>query len=71
VSHEEGPTAIFAKTPFARPRYSGCTRSALRYMTLDSARLGMVPHTERYEHFGEVACELIDFGRGVLTGTSG
>jgi hypothetical protein len=40
-------------------------------MTLDSARLGMVPHTERYEHFGEVACELIDFGRGVLTGTSG
>lgn len=32
------------------------TRSALRYMAIDPARAGFTPHTERYEHFGDVEC---------------
>lgn len=32
------------------------TGPALRYMALDPQRHGLSPHTERYEHFGEVEC---------------
>lgn len=32
------------------------TTPALAYMGLDPGRAGLAPHTERYEHFGEVAC---------------
>jgi class 3 adenylate cyclase len=36
--------------------YTLLTRPALEYMGLDPARDGLAPHTERYEHFGEVEC---------------
>jgi Protein of unknown function (DUF2652) len=36
--------------------YALLTRSALRVMALDPEQHGLVPHTERYEHFGEVEC---------------
>ena len=45
-----------------RPRdnYALITRSALQYMDVDPLRLGMLPHTERYEHFGDVECYVED-----------
>jgi len=36
--------------------YALLTRPAIEYMDLDPGRLGLLPHTERYEHFGEVEC---------------
>ena len=39
-----------------RENYALITRPALQYMEVDPLRLGMLPHTERYEHFGEVEC---------------
>ena len=36
--------------------YALLTRPALECMGLDPARDGLAPHTERYEHFGEVEC---------------
>jgi hypothetical protein len=36
--------------------YALFTRPALQYMDLDPARLGLRPHTERYEYFGDVDC---------------
>lgn len=36
--------------------YALFTRPALDAMGLDPTHLGLVPRTERYEHFGEVAC---------------
>jgi hypothetical protein len=36
--------------------YALLTRPALQYMELDPAPLGLLPHTERYEHFGDVEC---------------
>jgi hypothetical protein len=39
-----------------RENYALITRPALQYMDVDPRRVGMLPHTERYEHFGEVEC---------------
>ena len=36
--------------------YTLLTRPALQYMDVDPTRLGLHPHTERYEHFGDVEC---------------
>jgi hypothetical protein len=41
--------------------YALLTRPALDYMDLDPTTLGLTPHTERYEHFGDVEC-YIDAG---------
>jgi hypothetical protein len=43
-----------------RENYALLTRSALQYMDVDPRGLGMLPHTERYEHFGEVECFVED-----------
>jgi len=40
--------------------YALLTRPALQYMDVDPSRLGLVPHTERYEHFGDVECFVRD-----------
>jgi len=39
-----------------RQDYALLTGSALRYMGVDPGRAGLVPHVERYEHFGDVEC---------------
>ena len=44
--------------------YALLTRPALEYMDVDPRRVGLVPHTERYEHFGEVECFVGDLGLG-------
>jgi Protein of unknown function (DUF2652) len=36
--------------------YALFTRPAVERMDVDPAHLGLVAHTERYEHFGEVEC---------------
>lgn len=36
--------------------YALITRPALRHMDVDPSRLGLRPHVERYEHFGDVEC---------------
>lgn len=36
--------------------YALFTRRALEYMDVDPAGLGLQPHTESYEHFGDVEC---------------
>jgi hypothetical protein len=36
--------------------YALLTRPALHYMDLDPGALGLVPHVERYEHFGDIEC---------------
>jgi hypothetical protein len=43
--------------------YAVLTRPALRYMDVDPHRLGLLPHSERYEHFGEVECFIGDLAR--------
>ncbi len=43
-----------------RENYALITRPALQYMGVDPVRLGLLPHTERYEHFGEVECYVED-----------
>ncbi len=40
--------------------YALLTQPALRYMEVDPGRLGLLPHTERYEHFGDVECFVAD-----------
>jgi hypothetical protein len=36
--------------------YTLLTRPAVRYMGVDPGEIGLVPHSERYEHFGTVEC---------------
>lgn len=36
--------------------YTLFTRPALEYMDVDPARIRLLPHSERYEHFGDVEC---------------
>jgi hypothetical protein len=36
--------------------YTLLTRPALAHMDVDPARVGLLPHTERYEHFGDIEC---------------
>lgn len=43
-----------------RENYALLTLSALQYMDVDPRRLGMLPHTERYDHFGDVECFVED-----------
>jgi hypothetical protein len=43
-----------------RADYALLTRPALRYMEVDPERLGLLPHTERYEFFGDVECFVRD-----------
>ena len=43
-----------------RENYALLTRSAVQYMAVDPRRLGMLPHTEQYEHFGDVECFVED-----------
>ena len=56
-----GPDVILAhrllKNGIARKGdYALLTRPALQYMDIDPARFEFQPHTERYEHFGDVEC---------------
>jgi hypothetical protein len=56
-----GPAVILAhrmlKNGVTQPsNYALLTRPALDHMDVDPQRLGLEPHTERYEHFGEVEC---------------
>jgi hypothetical protein len=44
--------------------YALLTAPALKYMDVDAARLGLVPHVERYEHFGDVECFVADWAHG-------
>jgi hypothetical protein len=44
----------------ARSDYALLTRPALAYMDVDPAGLGMRPHVESYEHFGDVECFVED-----------
>jgi hypothetical protein len=41
-------------------RYLLLTEAALRWAGVSLARAGLVPHTERYEHFGDVRCYVRD-----------
>jgi hypothetical protein len=43
--------------------YALLTAPALEYMDVDPRRLGLRPHTERYEHFGDVECFVADLAR--------
>jgi hypothetical protein len=36
--------------------YLMVTEAALRWLEIDPKRIGLVPHTERYEHLGDVRC---------------
>jgi hypothetical protein len=47
-----------------RADYALLTAPALKYMDVDAARLGFLPHVERYEHFGDVECFVADLARG-------
>jgi hypothetical protein len=40
--------------------YALLTRPALQYMDVDPLQAGLLPHTERYEHFGDVECFIGD-----------
>ncbi len=44
------------QVPQKDDHYTLFTRPALQYMDVDPARLGLQPHTESYEHFGDVEC---------------
>jgi hypothetical protein len=46
--------------------YTLLTRPALDYMDVDPTVLGLTPHTERYEHFGDVECYVDDLAREVV-----
>jgi hypothetical protein len=43
-----------------RADYALLTRPALQYMEVDPERLGLLPHTESYEFFGDVECFVRD-----------
>jgi hypothetical protein len=47
--------------------YALLTRPALRYMEVEPERLGLLPHTERYEYFGAVECFVRDVSHAELT----
>jgi hypothetical protein len=55
-----GPAVILAhrmlKNGVTASDYALLTRPALDRMDLDPLQLGLAPHTERYEHFGDVEC---------------
>jgi hypothetical protein len=55
-----GPAVILAhrmlKNGVTASDYALLTRHALDYMDLDPLELGLAPHTETYEHFGEIEC---------------
>ena len=42
--------------------YTLLTRPAVEYMAVDPSGLGLLPHTERYDHFGDVECWVDDVG---------
>jgi hypothetical protein len=42
--------------------YALLTRPALQYMEVDPGRFGLLPHTERYEYFGDVECFVGELG---------
>ena len=44
-------------------RYILLTEAALRWAGLEPAEAGLVPRTERYEHFGDVRCFVRDVAR--------
>jgi hypothetical protein len=44
------------KNGVAGRRYLLLTEAALRWAGLEPADAGLAPHTERYEHFGDVRC---------------
>jgi hypothetical protein len=44
--------------------YALLTRAAVARMAVDPEALGLVPHTERYDHFGAVECWVGDLGGG-------
>lgn len=44
----------------ARRAYLMLTEAALRWLGVDPARAGLVAHTERYEHLGDVRCFVRD-----------
>ena len=46
-----------------RRAYLLITEAALRWVGLDATRAGMVAHTERYEHLGDVQCFVRDLDR--------
>ena len=48
-----------------RRAYIVLTEAALRWAGVDPTRAGLVAHTERYEHLGEVRCFVRDLGPGV------
>lgn len=43
--------------------YALLTAPALEHMDVDPGRLGLLPHTERYEHFGDVQCFVANIAR--------
>jgi hypothetical protein len=45
-----------------RRAYLLLTEAALRWAGVDPTRAGLVPHTERYEHFGDVRCFVKQLG---------
>jgi Protein of unknown function (DUF2652) len=45
-----------------KPAYILLTEAALRWAGVDPDEAGLLPHTERYEHFGEVRCFVRDLG---------
>jgi hypothetical protein len=55
-----GPDVILAhrmlKNGVTATDYALLTRPALDRMDLDPHALGLLPHTERYDHFGDVEC---------------
>jgi uncharacterized protein DUF2652 len=46
-----------------RRAYLLLTEAALRWAGVDPAQGGLLAHTERYEHFGDVPCFVRDLGR--------
>jgi hypothetical protein len=47
-----------------KPAYILLTEAALRWAGVDPDEARLLPHTERYEHFGEVRCFVRDLGEG-------
>lgn len=49
-----------------RQAYLLITEAALRWTGVEPARAGLVAHTERYEHLGEVQCFVRDLDRAAV-----
>jgi hypothetical protein len=45
-----------------RQAYLLLTEAALQWVAVDPRRAGLIAHTERYEHFGDVRCFVRDLG---------